>query len=204
MKKNNLFKKCGLLLLLTTVLFSCDDTMENMVNGVHGDGYYDDIYNLSIGDEGPGEGIVFYINPNADRDGWKYLEAATDDQNSGIAWSDIVDAFANGNAALPGGIGTGYTNSITIVNNSSSSAAEICREYRIAQEGDWFLPSKDELGALYNSGFVSLTSPAYYWSSTESDGTPTAALKLDANSGNIDGSTKSQTIDFYVRAIRAF
>lgn len=44
---------------------------------------YNDRYNLNLRDTGPAGGWIFYINPNADTDGWKYLEAAPDDIESG-------------------------------------------------------------------------------------------------------------------------
>jgi DUF1680 family protein len=40
----------------------------------------------SIGDVGPAGGFIFYENPNHNRDGWRYLEAAPFDQSAGAQW----------------------------------------------------------------------------------------------------------------------
>lgn len=42
----------------------------------------------NIGDTGPAGGLIFYINPNYETDGWRYLEAAPGDQSTGIEWDD--------------------------------------------------------------------------------------------------------------------
>lgn len=65
---------------------------------------------------------------------------------------------------------------------------------------DWFLPSRDELNALQESGVWStaglLSPPAHYWSSTEIDNT----IAYHENNGpEIEKNTTN-----YVRAIRAF
>jgi Beta-L-arabinofuranosidase, GH127 len=39
-----------------------------------------------VGDTGPAGGLIFYVNPNAAADGWRYLEAAPVDQSAGAKW----------------------------------------------------------------------------------------------------------------------
>ena len=40
----------------------------------------------ALGDTGPAGGLIFYENPNAAADGWRYLEAAPFDQSGGAKW----------------------------------------------------------------------------------------------------------------------
>ncbi len=55
-----------LAVLMAFVIVSCKQDVEAYVEK----GY-------SVGDYGPAGGRIFYINPNADADGWKYLEVCT-------------------------------------------------------------------------------------------------------------------------------
>jgi hypothetical protein len=104
----------------------------------------------AVGDTGPGGGKVFYVG------GGIYLEVAPSD------WSGVADpgrtwsAAANQGAAVDGAdgtaIGTGYQNSVDIVNQSgnvaATCAAVLARQYTGGGLSDWFLPSKDELTKL--------------------------------------------------------
>ena len=68
----------------------------------------DDETTYAIGNIGPsGVGIVFYITDG----GLHGLEAASGDQGSLIAWSDIVDVFGGTSTA----IGTGTANTDAII-----------------------------------------------------------------------------------------
>ena len=102
-------------------------------------------------------------------DTWRYLEAAPNDQSTGSAWSDIsgteIGATAQGTA-----VGTGQGNTTAIVGQLGCTlgAAKVCKAYSGGGYTDWFLPSKDELNAMYGKkaaigGFVI----DWYWSSTE-------------------------------------
>lgn len=163
----------------------------------------------AIGDTGPsGVGIVFYVTDG----GLHGLEVAPVDQTTGTAWSTITNAYANGSTTLPVEIGTGSANTGTIItqNSSALSAAILCRAYRAAQEGDWFLPSKNELNAIWvnlvddgtgsNSGVGDLAS-ASYWSSSEYDASN--AWSQDFSSGTQFYGVKSYSYR-RVRAVRAF
>lgn len=138
----------------------------------------------AIGDAGPsGVGIVFYVTDG----GLHGLEVALEDQSTGTAWSNIINSFANGNSALPAETGTGSENTDAIIaqTDHTASAAQICRDYRLAEEGDWFLPSKDELQEIWwnlvsdqsadnegrgkpHAGSLGGFDSEYYWSSSES------------------------------------
>jgi len=121
----------------------------------------------SVGQVGPGGGIVFYFSSAGFTCGatltetCNYLEAAP---TTGTApWSDrdfsaggIVGYKWSGDEAnsTPGtvsAIGTGYKNTLTIVAQSSTSgkAGTASRAYRGPNNlSDWHLPSKDELNQM--------------------------------------------------------
>ena len=150
-----------------------------------------------IGDIGPsGVGIVFYVSDG----GLHGLEAAPEDQNAGADWSNVTASEIGTTLTA---IGTGSANTEYIINQTchSESAAQICRDYRTSEEGDWFLPSKDELNELYlNKARVGGFADGY-WSSSESD--EKYAWVQDFNNGIHDSNLKVRASD-RVRAVRAF
>jgi len=103
-------------------------------------------------------------------------------------------------------MGTGSANTDAIIAQSghSISAAQECRDYRAAEEGDWFLPSKDELNKIYvnlhQQGVGGFASDSY-WSSSEVD-SDFAWSQYFGTGGNQDDRNKS--LNLLVRAVRAF
>lgn len=162
---------------------------------------------LSVGQAGPGGGIVFFNKGNS-TGGWQYLETATSDQSTGIAWGCFV-------TPIPGTqftVGSGEANSSLIVAgcNEASFAAKICNDLVAGGQTDWFLPSRDELNLMHknlhanNQGNFN-TSSSGYWSSTEYDYDyiyDGYAWYVDFNDGRADINFKYLT--GYVRAVRAF
>ena len=137
---------------------------------------------LSIGDKGPAGGIIFYINPNAEEDGWEYMEMAP----LVTMWEGKAHGgrgLAVGEPAQNKEIGAGLDNTLAIYATYGDNepyqdfddyAAKLCLELIIQVNGDifedWFLPSKHEMGALINNlyfrGLIDL-SDGRYWTSTE-------------------------------------
>ena len=156
----------------------------------------------AIGDIGPsGVGIVFYVTD----DGLHGLEVAPVDQNNGnkIVWSNEWDKEI-GTTGTDIGTGSANTDAIIAQSGHSISAAEKCREYRAAEEGDWFLPSKDELNKihvnLHQQGIGGFDSTSY-WSSSEVD-SDFAWSQYFGTGGNQDDDDKA--LNLLVRAVRAF
>jgi len=153
----------------------------------------------AIGDTGPsGVGIVFYVTDG----GLHGLEVAPVDQSTSAAWSTITGTLI-GTTGTAIGTGSDNTDDIITQNTGAASAAKICRDYRAAQEGDWFLPSKDELNLMYKNlhvkgvgGFAT----AYYWSSSE--GSALNAWSQHFSLGDQYYGVKTFTVR--VRAVRAF
>jgi hypothetical protein len=110
-------------------------------------------------------GIIAYINGGGST-GTSGLVATVADISSAAEWgcSGTVLSGADGTA-----IGTGNQNTIDIMAGCPSAgiAARLCGDLTEGGYSDWYLPSKDELNALYTNkdaigGFANA-----YWSSTE-------------------------------------
>ena len=107
----------------------------------------------NIGDTGPAGGLIFYVNPNYETDGWRYLEAAPSDQSTEILWDYGRDVATGATATV---VGTGQANTQTIVKvlGAGSYAAQLCNDLTQGGYSDWFLPSKDELDLMYENLYL--------------------------------------------------
>jgi uncharacterized protein len=103
-----------------------------------------------IGDIGPAGGFIFYKNPNYLSDGWRYLEAAPFDQSAGAKWGCFRRAIAGARGTA---IGTGRQNTSDILRECTESgvAADLCASLDVTGVRGWFLPSRDELAAMYRN-----------------------------------------------------
>ncbi|MDB2317330.1 DUF1566 domain-containing protein, partial [Flavobacteriales bacterium] len=124
-----------------------------------------------IGDLAHG-GIVFYV----DESGQHGLVAALEDLGS-FEWG-CYDESVNG--ADGTSIGTGYQNTIDIINQGCTTqyggitAAQVALDAEINGYSDWYIPSKDELIEMYNTignggpeGNIGGFEINWYWSSSE-------------------------------------
>jgi len=145
-----------------------------------------------------GGGIIFYI----DGTGKHGLIASATDQSTSISWY-------NGSYTITGAtakeIGTGMTNTLTIISvlGNGNYAARLCDQLLLEGYDDWFLPSKDELDALFDlTGTGSLGAYDYYWASTESGGSGygSGAWAQSKYFGGYDGAYANNR----VRAVRVF
>jgi DUF1680 family protein len=102
------------------------------------------------GDTGPAGGLIFYENPAFEAHGWRYLEAAPFDQSAGAAWGCFRRAIAGAEGTA---IGTGKQNTADMVAACAEpgTAAQLCASLTVNGVGGWFLPSRDELVAMYRS-----------------------------------------------------
>ncbi|MDB4655550.1 DUF1566 domain-containing protein [Flavobacteriales bacterium] len=156
---------------------------------------------LSVGQAGPGGGIVFFDKGNT-IGGWQYLETAASDQSTGIEWG--CDGTLISGTQLT--VGSGEANTALIVSgcNEASFAAQLCNDLTLGGQSDWFLPSRDELNLMYrnlhvnNQGNFNIS--AYYWSSTEFNAYYAWNFAFDPGP---DGNN-SKYSTYYVRAVRAF
>ena len=131
----------------------------------------------TLGDIGPGGGIVFYDAGSMKKWG-RYLEAAPP-RWDGSTDPSIADPNSVGCNPRPAkvktgtSIGTGAGNSKALVKKcGSDSAAGLASDYSGGGLSGWFLPSRDEFAALYQSGLgnsaIGLDTNGYWTSSVVS------------------------------------
>ena len=110
-----------------------------------------------VGDIGAGGGVVFYV-PESPRWWGRYLEAAPYRWNNN--WSDSVLNSGCFGLSIPGArngdIGYGKTSTAEIVSSCPEVkiAARVADDLVINGKSDWFLPSRDELNAMYQQRYV--------------------------------------------------
>ena len=157
--------------------------------------------------ENYGGGTVFFVYDN----GQHGLIAAPTDQSTSIKWWNGTGRYTGSKGD---GLRAGEMNTAMIVaaqvpdNQTSNFAARVCADYSVSlggiTYGDWYLPSKYELGLLYqNRDKVPNLASAVYWSSTEFN--QIVAWYIDFSNGNVDyNDFNKSNANYYVRAIRSF
>lgn len=161
--------------------------------------------NIKIGDR-YGGGIVFYLFQEGDigydSEEVHGLIASLNNLSTGVVWSKV-----NNHKEMIEGtdseVGSGYANTALIVNQNkqdNSYAGGVTFGYEGGGFTDWYLPSLDELGLLYEKKDLLEDCSGIYWSSTE---------RFDNFVWVIDFDTGSHLDDYKsaknkVRAIRSF
>ena len=151
----------------------------------------------NIGGIGQAGGYIFY-DKGSYSNGWRYMEAAPYDlartEGQGCLWGVTQTAI---------GTGQGNTQSITSACGIGHYAAYDCKHYLLCNYLDWFLPSQDELLAVYQNlkrnnigGFTG----NQYWSSSQNGN---YGITIDFTIGTIANST-DVTLNKYIRAVRVF
>jgi alpha-tubulin suppressor-like RCC1 family protein len=105
----------------------------------------------SIGDTGPGGGVVFY-DAGSNQSWGRYLEFAPSTSQVSRTWSTGANQQITVTGADGTAIGTGLENTALIAaqsgNLAASSAASYAASYSNNNKSDWFVPSKAELNEL--------------------------------------------------------
>ena len=176
----------------------------------------------SIGDTGPGGGIIFHVAPDGFTvEGYTgpagtfasytahYLEVAPSNHSSQLQWSNQgtaisgVTTFTSNTHTNASAIGNGRKDTMIIAAHlntnpeASQRAAQIAAAANLGDLNDWFLPSIGELRLLYaqNTGITD-----FLWSSTQYSNN--SAWGLSFRTGFYSTAAKNQW--GYVRVIRAF
>ncbi len=172
-----------------------------------------------IGKIGPAGGYVFYDDEEDgidDLPGTRYLEAAPAETE----WAEKVwGGYGTevGTAAQGTAIGTGAANTAAIVaaygdaepyEGRSDYAAKLADDLSHNGYDDWFLPSKDELNEMYQSGifigdsFYSFSD--FHWSSSEYFSEASWVQNLGSSYQGGSQTLLQKRFGYLVRAIRAF
>ena len=165
------------LILLSALVFSTAPVVAGQSPVAAAGTCMEDGTNCKVGDKGPGGGIVYY---DAGSMQWwgRFLEAKTKSTPANGIWGASASVggrdFSLGwDSAAMKQLGMGWQNSF-FMNLDSSSVVR--RLFDSVNSGGFYLPSKDELDALYNywkiSGDKNLKySAAPMWTSTEASAT---------------------------------
>ena len=170
-----------------------------------------DTTTYAIGDTGPAGGKVF-ITPSTSGNGTGlYFEVAPVASEVSRTWaqSSLTGTLVAGAKFYEIGTGSIITPKIVAQGNSSDTtcAAKYCDNYTYGGYSDWFLPSKDEMTALYANRTAvssSISTSTSYWTSSEdilqTSYIPNGRVWI----GGFYATVATKTSSYLVRPVRAF
>jgi hypothetical protein len=174
-----------------------------------------------VGDTGPGGGVIFLTPYAGVNSTGSYFEAAPAGWSGAATdqiaqWCNDTTNYLGTTGVAPRlltiGSGQANTNAMVAAGKCTSGAGNVARAYTGGSRTDWFLPSIEELQAMYAQnvaigGFVEMTEPpsrrfTTYWSSSEDSSNPFHARSWSFRTNGNDNWSKS--LKFGVRPIRSF
>jgi hypothetical protein len=173
-----------------------------------------------IGVQGPGGGLIFFVDYNDQYAGFNYLEAAPMGWGNGITvisgeftgsstvdprlkWCSDTSTGLGLTAWDKSAVGVGSTNTSTADTTCTTGAIQAASDYDSGTKTDWFLGSIGEMMLMYTNlrqAGVGGFSTGNYWSSSENDANGALAQSFNYGYQNYNG--KGSTA--YVRPVRAF
>lgn len=151
------------------------------------------------GEPGPAGGIIVYDKGYAS-DGWRYLEMATEDLPG------TYTAIKCARNVTSDALGSGKDNTEKLLSSSrnvSGTAALACSEYECGGYDDWYLPSKGDMDAVYETLFSDKRlgmGKNSYWTSTMMNTSFTYGFSYKTRKSFTDSYTKK----YRVRPMRQF
>jgi hypothetical protein len=168
---------------------------------------------LSVGQQGPAGGIVFY-DKGIYNEGWRYLEVMPNDQNISPT-SFGCNTLSVDNTSLS--VGKGLINTQLLISACTQlSPAKLCDELIYGSFDDWFLPSALELYLMhFNLQFQNIGNlSGFYWSSTDAHNNPfSTTWQYSTQKAFVARSNVNNTVSFWdntksflgnTRAVRYF
>jgi hypothetical protein len=164
-----------------------------------------------VGEHGPGDGLIFFVDYQDQYQGFNYLEVASTECVEQRSWAssnfhNTPIMAVNGWSARAVGSGLANTNSIVLADSTlgtiSNNAAIFARSCNAGGKSDWFLGSSGEMKLVYANlqGLGGFTD-SYHWSSTEAE--QDYALAQAFGSGSQSYLFKNLT-SIFVRPVRRF
>ncbi|MDP4818394.1 MAG: hypothetical protein NWR69_05220, partial [Flavobacteriales bacterium] len=159
----------------------------------------------SIGQTGPAGGIIFHTQQNANGV-TQVFEAAPSDIGN-VMWGCAGFVMNQTSAA----IGSGQQNTNAIISAcGNSTAAALCANYTLNGADDWYLPSINELGLVFQNlwanGMGNFNAPnGQYWSSTENSSAGSMIVSIEgALPPNYAVTEDNKSFTDYIRPCRSF
>jgi hypothetical protein len=177
--------------------------------GSAGGGFSLELKTYAIGDTGPAGGFVFLTPESPGNTTGKYFEVSPIDGEGYKYWALNYD-FTSVDGADGTDIGTGYQNTLDIISQGNEDvrlyAAPYCNSAVIGGYSDWFLPSKEELEAVYTNLFLEnlgdFNENDTFWTSSEFSSSHVWYVSF------VNGFTDIDTLNKYtqlkVRPVRSF
>ena len=177
-----------------------------------------------IGMQGPGGGIIFFVDYNDQYTGFNYLEVAPQGWGDGIAVNqgglteeatgsltdDPLMKWCSNTGTLLGlvgwdkfAVGAGASNTSTADTTCAGGAIQAAADYGGGSVTNWFLPSRGEAMLMYTNlvqAGVGGFAIGFYWSSSEHEAN--RAWGQSFHNGGPGEDTKNS--NFRVRPVRAF
>lgn len=154
-----------------------------------------------VGDIGPAGGFIFY-DKGYYADGWRYLEAAPEDEAGTYRWGQY--GYYQDMCAVEHGQGMLNCQKLGYNEMPIDCALYACQEKTVTYDShlydDWFLPSRDELTTLLQFRDTAGLSADRYWSSSE----VSATSAWQVNPATLKASQYYKNAQQTVRAVRSF
>nr|WP_321298826.1 chitobiase/beta-hexosaminidase C-terminal domain-containing protein [uncultured Sphaerochaeta sp.] len=154
-----------------------------------------------VGDIGPAGGFIFY-DKGYYADGWRYLEAAPEDEAGTYRWGQY--GYYQDMCAVEHGQGMLNCQKLGYNEMPIDCALYACQEKTVTYDShlydDWFLPSRDELTTLLQFRDTAGLSADRYWSSSE----VSATSAWQVNPATLKASQYYKNAQQSVRAVRSF
>ena len=189
--------------------FSPSFSVHLVGQGSAGGGFSLELKTYAIGDTGPAGGFVFLTPESPGNTTGKYFEVSPIDGEGYKYWALNYD-FTSVDGADGTDIGTGYQNTLDIILQGNEDvrlyAAPYCNSAVIGGYSDWFLPSKEELEAVYTNLFLEnlgdFNENDTFWTSSEFSSSHVWYVSF------VNGYTDIDTLNKYtqlkVRPVRSF
>jgi len=158
----------------------------------------------SIGDIGPGGGLIFFDLGNRDYD-FRYLECAPTDVQTRADWGCSGTHIGS---SLPDSLGGDFFNGEKILTlcPSNTTAAAYCSAHIANGFKDWYFPSRVSMlemkNVLHKNNKGSFADMEFYWTSVDADAQNAVGIQMDALN-DVEMNFSKDTV-LYVRPIRRF